>query len=67
MHLPASVLQLLPNPPVTRDQLYLLQGDNVVGEKSLGFKELGIKPQAVEAHIDSYLAHLRKGGRFAAK
>lgn len=67
MHLPASVLQLLPNPPVTRDQLYLLEKDNVVSKKAKGFAELGIVPQAVEMHIGDYLAHLRPGGRFSAK
>ena len=29
--------------------------------------DLGIEAQPVEAHIDDYLAHLRPGGRFAAK
>ena len=67
MHVPASVMQLLPNPPVTRDQLYLLEKDNVVSKKAKGFADLGITPQAVEMHITSYLAHLRPGGRFAAK
>jgi len=67
MHVPATFLQLLPNPPVTRDQLYLLENDNVVAKKAAGFAELGIKPQAVEAHISDYLAHLRPGGRFSAK
>ena len=67
MHLAASFLQLLPNAPVTRDQLYLLEQDNVVGKKAKGFAELGLKPQSVEAHISDYLAHLRPGGRFSAK
>ena len=67
MHLPASVLQLLPNPPLTRDQLYLLESDNIVSKEALGFDALGIMPQSVEAHIGDYLAHLRPGGRFAAK
>ena len=67
MHVPASFLQLLPNPPVTRDQLYLLESDNIVSKKAKGFDALGIVPQSVEAHIGDYLAHLRPGGRFAAK
>ena len=67
MHLPASVMQFLPNPPLTRDQLYLLEQDNVVAKKALGCEALGIQPQAVEAHIPDYLAHLRPGGRFASK
>ena len=66
MHLPASFAQLLPNPPLTRDQLYLLEQDNVVSKKAKGFADLGITPQPVEAHIFDYLAHLRPGGRFAS-
>ena len=67
MHLPASFTQLLPNPPLTRDQLYLLEQDNVVSKKAKTFADLGITPQPAEAHIFDYLAHLRPGGRFAAK
>ena len=66
MHIPATFAQLLPNPPVTRDQLYLLEQDNVVAKGAKGFAELAIAPQAVEAHITDYLAHLRPGGRFAS-
>ncbi|MGC6536842.1 MAG: complex I NDUFA9 subunit family protein [Candidatus Puniceispirillaceae bacterium] len=66
MHIPATFAQLLPNPPVTRDQLYLLEQDNVVAKGAKGFAELAIAPQAVEAHITDYLAHLRRGGRFAS-
>lgn len=67
MHIPATFFQFLPNPPVTRDQLYLLEQDNVVGKAAKDFADLGIKPQAVEAHISDYLAHLRPGGRFSQK
>ena len=67
MHIPASFLQFLPNPPLTRDQLYLLEQDNVVAKKAKTLADLGIAPQSVEAHISDYLAHLRKGGRFSAK
>ena len=67
MHLPASFTQLLPNPPLTRDQLYLLEQDNVVSKKAKTFADLGITPQPAEAHVFDYLAHLRPGGRFAAK
>ena len=67
MHIPATFFQFLPNPPVTRDQLYLLEQDNVVGKAAKDFADLGIKPQAVEGHISDYLAHLRPGGRFSQK
>ena len=67
MHLPAAVMQLLPNPPVTRDQLYLLEQDNIVSKRAKTFADLGLPVQSVEAHVFDYLAHLRAGGRFAAK
>ena len=67
MHIPAAITQLLPNPPLTRDQLYLLETDNVVAKKAKTLADLGIAPQSVEAHIPDYLAHLRKGGRFSSK
>ena len=67
MHPVAAIMQLLPFAPVTRDQLYLLEQDNVVSSSAKTLADLGIEAQPVEAHIDDYLAHLRPGGRFAAK
>ena len=64
--LQASVLQLLPNPPLTVDQVRLLETDNVVGENALGFKELGIEPSAPEGIIESYLYAHRPHGQFTA-
>ena len=67
MHIPASLTQILPNPPLTRDQLYQLENDNVVGKKAKTLADLGISAQAVDKHVFDYLAHLRPGGRFSAK
>ena len=39
---------LLPNPPLTRDQIILMRDDNVVGTDHGTFSELGINPQALE-------------------
>lgn len=55
--------ELLPVPPITRDQVKLLQTDNVVGAGALGLAELGITPSSVEAIVPSYLARFRRGGR----
>ncbi len=60
--LQARVAELLPNPPLTRDQLILLQRDNVVAEGALTLKDLGITPQAIEALVPGYLARFRPGG-----
>jgi NADH dehydrogenase len=60
--LQARIGELLPNPPLTRDQLLLLQRDNVVGEGALTLADLGIAPQPVEAHAPALLARFRPGG-----
>ncbi len=65
MALKASVLELLPKPPLTRDQLRMLEQDNVVAEGAEGFAALGIAPKAIEAVLPTYLDRYRPGGRFA--
>ena len=40
--------EMLPNPPVTRNQIELMEVDNVSSLKATGFKELGISPHSVE-------------------
>jgi NADH dehydrogenase len=62
--LQAAFMELLPVPPLTRDQVTLLRNDNVVGPGALGFHDLGIEPTALEAIIPSYLERYRAGGRF---
>ncbi|MEL0001562.1 MAG: complex I NDUFA9 subunit family protein, partial [Rhodospirillales bacterium] len=39
----AALMELLPSPPLTRDQLILLQKDNVVDDKALKLSDLGIE------------------------
>jgi NADH dehydrogenase len=62
--LQAAFMELLPVPPLTRDQVALLRHDNVVAPGALTFKDLGIEPTALEAIIPSYLERYRAGGRF---
>ena len=64
--LQGAVLQLLPVPPLTRDQVRLLRVDNVVPEGALGLADLGIDPTGVEVIIPTYLDRYRPGGRFSA-
>ena len=59
----ARLGELLPTPPLTRDQLILLGKDNVVSPNALGFQALGIEPKAVEAIVPAYLARFRVGGQ----
>ena len=54
--LQAAVLELLPNPLLTRDQVRLLREDNIVSNDSLSFKELDIIPTELESILPSYLS-----------
>lgn len=60
--LQARMGEFLPNPPLTRDQLLMLERDNVVAEGAAGLAELGIAPKAMEAVVPGYLARFRPGG-----
>lgn len=60
----AALLELLPVPPLTRDQVALLRRDNVVSEGARTLADLGITPSAAELIIPTYLDRYRPGGRF---
>ena len=47
--------ELLPNPPVTRSQVELMQVDNVCSPGVPGFAELGISPHSVESMLEQTL------------
>ncbi len=51
----ARFFELLPNPPLTRDQLKMLKKDNVVSEGALTLGDLGIKPTPMEVIVPTYL------------
>ncbi|HEX5079018.1 MAG TPA: complex I NDUFA9 subunit family protein [Geminicoccaceae bacterium] len=55
----ARFLELLPAPPLTRDQVELLRTDNVVAEGAKGFADLGISPTPIEIVVPEYLARYR--------
>ena len=63
----AGLLEKLPASPLTRDQLILLQSDNVVSEGAAGLTDLGVDPTAIHAVAPSYLVRFRNGGQFARK
>jgi uncharacterized protein YbjT (DUF2867 family) len=67
--LQGAVLQLLPNPPLTLDQVRMLQIDNVVGEAAIRdgrtLEGLGIEPVAVAAVVPDYLERFRPKGQFS--
>ena len=59
----ATFLELLPVPPLTRDQVTMLKHDNVVSEGAAGLADLGIEPTAIEVVLPTYLGRYRKGGQ----
>jgi len=61
----AFFLQLLPNPPLTPDQVRLLRRDNIVAAGALTLADLGIAPTTVEAEVPAYLWRYRPKGQYA--
>jgi uncharacterized protein YbjT (DUF2867 family) len=59
----AWFLEFLPHPPLTRDQLRLLERDNVASSGLPGLAELGIAPTTLELILPLYLDRFRRGGR----
>jgi NADH dehydrogenase len=66
--LQASVLQFLPKPPLTPDQVELLKGDNVVSDaaerEGRTLTDLGVDPVDMAVVVPSYLWRFRKTGQF---
>jgi uncharacterized protein YbjT (DUF2867 family) len=63
--LQARLMSILPNPPLTPDQVEMLKRDNVVSSGALTLAALGITPTPVEAILPSYLDRFRRGGWYA--
>ncbi len=60
--LQAAVLEHLPGKLLTRDQLLMLQRDNVVTAGAPGLAELGIVPTPIDLVVPAYLRRFRPGG-----
>ena len=54
-HVLAWLAEMLPSPPVTRNQVELMQVDNVPSPAMPGFRDLGISPHSVEEIIQETL------------
>ena len=63
-----KMLDILPNPPLTHDQVLMLKSDNVVGTAAKADKRtltgLGISPRSMEAILPTYLIQYRERGQF---
>ncbi len=56
---------LRPDPPLTVDQVRLLERDNVVSQTARGLADLGITPTPLEAIVPGYLWRFRRSGQFS--
>ncbi len=68
--LQAFFMSILPNPPITVDQVRLLQSDNVVGADAIESKRtlegLGIvRPRSIELEVPPYLERFRPKGQYS--
>ncbi|HQT64700.1 MAG: complex I NDUFA9 subunit family protein [Acidocella sp. 20-57-95] len=59
----AALLERLPGKLLTRDQIKLLQTDNIVVPGALGLSDLGIVPTPMDMIVPNYLSCYRQGGR----
>ncbi|HEY1382563.1 MAG TPA: complex I NDUFA9 subunit family protein [Dongiaceae bacterium] len=59
-----SVMQCLPNPQLTADQVKLLKRDNVVSDGAHGLAALSITPTSVETILPTYLDRYRARGYY---
>ncbi len=68
LKLQALLLQFLPKPPITPDQVELLKRDNIVSDEARRsgrtLEGLGIVPESIAAVVPSYLWRFRKTGQF---
>jgi NADH dehydrogenase len=67
----ARILQFLPKPPITPDQVEILKYDNVVSAAATAdgrtLEGLGITPESIGAVVPSYLWRFRKTGQFRGR
>ncbi|CAK0760067.1 NADH dehydrogenase (ubiquinone) 1 alpha subcomplex subunit 9 [uncultured Gammaproteobacteria bacterium] len=59
----ARVMELLPAPMLTRDQVTLLRQDNVVAKGALRLSDLGLTPTPAEIILPGYLTRFRRYGK----
>ena len=56
-HAVAGLAEILPQPPLTRNQVELMQIDTVASENRPGFRALGISPRSLEEELEAMLKH----------
>jgi NADH dehydrogenase len=58
----ARLLEFLPSPPLATSQVDLLRVDNLASGALPGFRDLNIRPKAVEDIVPTYIGRLRTPG-----
>jgi uncharacterized protein YbjT (DUF2867 family) len=56
-HAVAGLAEVLPQPPLTRNQVELMQIDTTASENRPGFRALGISPRSLEEELEAMLKH----------
>lgn len=59
----ATALKVLPNPPLTTDQVLLMESDNIVHEGVGTFADLGVSPRSLEECLGAVLGKRNGAGR----
>jgi hypothetical protein len=55
----ARLFEFLPSPPLTTSQVDLLRVDNLASGALPGFRDLNIRPKALEDIVPTYIGRLR--------
>ncbi|WP_417788641.1 complex I NDUFA9 subunit family protein [Terasakiella pusilla] len=55
-----GIIGFLPNPILTRDQVTMLETDNVVSDGALTLKDLGVEPTLADVILPTYLARFKQ-------
>ena len=58
------ILEVMPNPLLSKDQVELMQYDAIVSNKYPTIKDLKISPKTINEVLPSYIWRFRKGGQF---
>jgi uncharacterized protein YbjT (DUF2867 family) len=68
MHMPfafwnalAGVAEMLPQPPLTRNQVELMKIDTTASERLPGFRALGISPRSLEDELEAMVRPNKQG------
>ena len=62
---PAGLAEILPHPPLTRNQVELMRIDTTASENLPGFRELGISPRSLEEELKTMLKQRKRENSIA--